>query len=76
MRRSFQTSLILHRPDVAFLLGDLLDEGKWASPEQWEKYMRNALDIFHTPVETSIHFVVGNHDIGFHYAVTEAKLTR
>nr|CAH8874100.1 unnamed protein product [Trichobilharzia regenti] len=43
MKRAFQASLYLLRPNVVIILGDILDEGKWAT-------------------------VVGNHDIGFHYA--------
>nr|XP_009860101.1 metallophosphoesterase 1 isoform X1 [Ciona intestinalis] len=76
MYRSFQTSISLLRPEVVFILGDLTDEGKWATGKQWDQYVVNAKRLFATPPGVRLYVVVGNHDIGFHHDVTNTKLTR
>lgn len=67
MRRSFQTTVWLHRPDVVFILGDVFDEGQWVDGEGFESYLMRFHDIFYTPPGTKVYSAVGNHDIGFHY---------
>ena len=63
IRRSFTTI-----NDVA---GDLFDEGKWCPPEEFDYYVRRFHSLFSVdPDYTTIHVMAGNHDIGFHYAVT------
>ena len=50
--------------------GDLFDEGKWCPPEEFEYYVRRFHSLFSVGDHTSVHVMAGNHDIGFHYAVT------
>ena len=53
------------------LTGDLFDEGKWCPPEEFEYYVKRFQSLFYVDEKkTQIHVVAGNHDIGFHYAVT------
>ncbi|KAK2727406.1 hypothetical protein QYM36_008037 [Artemia franciscana] len=70
MHRSFQSAINLFHPQVIFFLGDVFDEGKWCSGEEFEYYIRRFNSLFYVPQEIRIEVVAGNHDIGFHYAVT------
>ncbi|XP_066290681.1 metallophosphoesterase 1-like isoform X2 [Branchiostoma lanceolatum] len=68
MERSFQTAVSVHQPHAVFLLGDLLDEGKWCSDKEfWEEYLVRSRRMFRHNADVQFHVVVGNHDIGFHY---------
>jgi len=76
MRRSFQTALQIHQPDVVFILGDLFDEGKWVTDdEEWKMYVERAEELFNSP-NSPLYVVIGNHDVGFHNHMTEAKIKR
>jgi len=44
MHRSFVTATQLLKPEVTFFLGDLFDEGKWASEQDFTDYV----DRFHS----------------------------
>lgn len=46
MYRSFQTALHLFNPEFVFILGDILDEGEYASDEQYERYFKRFKGIF------------------------------
>lgn len=71
MHRAFQTAITYFRPDVVFFLGDLFDEGKWCPPEEFAAYVERFRRLFAVdPTVTKVGVVAGNHDIGFHYAVT------
>lgn len=70
MYRAFQTMITLHRPDTIFILGDIFDEGKWCSSEEFDQYILRFRSIFSVPENTNLYVVAGNHDIGFHYAIT------
>ncbi|KAK7497707.1 hypothetical protein BaRGS_00011102 [Batillaria attramentaria] len=76
MQRAFQTSMLLHRPDVVFILGDLLDEGKWCDDDEFQYHVERFNSMFSVPSGTQRHLVVGNHDIGFHYMITSHKKFR
>lgn len=76
MQRAFQTSMLLHQPDVVFILGDLLDEGKWCDDGEFKYHVERFDDMFSVPSGTRRHLVVGNHDIGFHYMITSHKKYR
>ncbi|KAG9347821.1 hypothetical protein JZ751_003837 [Albula glossodonta] len=76
MERAFQTALWLLRPEVVFILGDIFDEGKWSSAEDWEDDVRRFQQIFRHPSDTELIVLVGNHDIGFHYEMNWDKLRR
>ncbi|XP_043083086.1 metallophosphoesterase 1 isoform X2 [Puntigrus tetrazona] len=66
MERAFQTSLWLLNPEVVFILGDVFDEGKWSSSQDWEDDIRRFKRIFRHSSDTELVVLIGNHDIGFH----------
>ena len=67
MWRSFQTSVQLLSPNIVIVLGDLFDEGQWASDQDFEVYVNRFYDLFGVDSNIKLMVVVGNHDIGFHY---------
>lgn len=67
MHRAFQTAMALHKPELVFVLGDLMDEGQHCSREEFESYVKRFYKLFKVPEDTKMYFAVGNHDIGFHY---------
>lgn len=67
MRRAFQAAMLLHKPDVVFILGDLFDEGDMVDHDEFKEYVRRFHSHFHTPPSTPVISAVGNHDVGFHY---------
>lgn len=76
MFRAFQTAQTLFSPSHVFFLGDLFDEGKWCPPEEFDYYVTRFQSLFSVAPQTTIHVMAGNHDIGFHYAVTPYLDTR
>ena len=50
-----------------FSPGDLLDEGKWCSDEEFQYHVTRFKRMFAPPTDTQVHVVTGNHDVGFHY---------
>jgi metallophosphoesterase superfamily enzyme len=50
-----------------YLSGDLLDEGKWCSNEEFRYHVKRFKKMFEVPSGTDVYVVDGNHDIGFHY---------
>ncbi|XP_078397207.1 metallophosphoesterase 1 [Cetorhinus maximus] len=76
MERAFQTALWFFEPDVVFVLGDLFDEGKWSSPEDFQDDVQRFQMMFRHSSNTELFVVVGNHDIGFHYEMDWYKLQR
>uniref|UniRef100_A0A1B6C6R9 Metallophosphoesterase 1 homolog n=1 Tax=Clastoptera arizonana TaxID=38151 RepID=A0A1B6C6R9_9HEMI len=71
MYRAFQTAMILHKPDLVFVLGDLFDEGLWCSEDEFKYYVDRFHNLFSVRPPTQIFVVVGNHDIGFHYGISQ-----
>lgn len=70
MTRAFEAATFLHAPDVVFMLGDLFDEGLWSDDTEFRKQLLRYHRIFaHDRTRTVLKNVVGNHDIGFHYAI-------
>lgn len=67
MYRSFQTAMALHKPELVFVLGDLMDEGQHCSREEFEGYVKRFYRLFRVPEGIKMYVAVGNHDIGFHY---------
>ena len=70
MHRGFVTATQIFEPEVVFFLGDLFDEGKWSSAEEFSSTVQRFHSLF--PFEPKI-VLVGNHDIGFHYSVTSLR---
>ena len=56
---------------VIFLLGDVFDEGQWVDEDGWNEYVRRFHSIFRRSESLPMVVVPGNHDIGFHYHLTE-----
>ncbi len=66
MYRSFQSALTLFSPSVVFFLGDVFDEGQWASGYDFKQYVERFKTLFSVPPGCKLYVVTGNHDIGFH----------
>ena len=75
MERSFQSAMTWLRPDAVFVLGDLTDEGKWASDGEFDATIQRFWKMFYHHGDVEFHIVAGNHDMGFHDYVSE-KLRR
>ncbi|KAF8568528.1 hypothetical protein P879_05771 [Paragonimus westermani] len=70
MKQSFQAARTLLSPDVVFILGDIFDEGLWLDDPNFESHVERYNNIFrHDSLKTVVKNLVGNHDIGFHYAI-------
>jgi len=76
MRQAFQASMFIHKPEVVFFLGDLFDEGKWCSEEEFNHHVARFRSMFAVPEGTRVHALSGNHDEGFHYMMTKEKHDR
>lgn len=76
MHRSFQAAVTIFSPEHIFFLGDLFDEGSWVNPQQYRQYVDRFRRLFATPASIQTHAVVGNHDIGFHYATLPVLINR
>ncbi|XP_026731357.1 metallophosphoesterase 1-like isoform X2 [Trichoplusia ni] len=66
MHQAFEAIMMIHKPDVVFVLGDLFDEGEWSNDIQFKDYVDRFHRLFPIPDETLMYVVAGNHDIGFH----------
>uniref|UniRef100_A0AC34QRK5 Calcineurin-like phosphoesterase domain-containing protein n=1 Tax=Panagrolaimus sp. JU765 TaxID=591449 RepID=A0AC34QRK5_9BILA len=76
MRRSFQTAMSWLTPNAVFFLGDSTDEGQWANEAEFNGYADRFDELFAVPESTKRFVVVGNHDVGFHYALMPQSLER
>ncbi|VDI03302.1 Hypothetical predicted protein [Mytilus galloprovincialis] len=76
MEKSFQASMTIHNPQVVFMLGDLLDEGKWCSSKEFNFHVKRFKKMFKVPSGTDVYTVAGNHDIGFHYMISDYNRRR
>ena len=71
MHRAFQTAMTYFKPELVVFLGDVFDEGKWAGDDEFQAYVKRFRSLFRVdPASTEVRVVIGNHDVGFHYAVT------
>lgn len=52
---------------ISVISGDLLDNGKVCSQQEFEGHVERFKNMFATPYNTQSVIVVGNHDVGFHY---------
>ena len=76
MHRGFVSANQLLNPEVVFFLGDLFDEGKWSGNEEFKSTVERFHSLFPFENKENKIVVIGNHDVGFHYAVTPAKRKR
>jgi hypothetical protein len=74
--RSFQSAYFLFEPQLIFILGDLTAEGQWCSDYQWNQTIHRFHSLFSISFNTRLYVLPGNHDIGFHYEVTDGHLKR
>ncbi|XP_034234477.1 metallophosphoesterase 1 isoform X2 [Thrips palmi] len=70
MYRAFQSAISLHKPEVVFFLGDVFDEGLWCGKVEFDYYVDRFNSLFKVPEGTKVFVAAGNHDIGFHYAIS------
>ncbi|XP_075259986.1 metallophosphoesterase 1-like [Convolutriloba macropyga] len=87
MRASFQAAVRNLSPDIVFILGDVLDEGKYAYPHEFSQVTQRFNRYFtsfmnqqiprdgHSGKKVEVHIVTGNHDIGFHYDTNYYKVS-
>jgi predicted MPP superfamily phosphohydrolase len=76
MYRSFQSAQFIFEPNIIIFLGDLTDEGQWCSDPEWNTTIQRFHSIFSTSSDTRLYVLAGNHDVGFHYAVSDGRLKR
>ncbi|KAK7066457.1 Metallophosphoesterase 1 [Halocaridina rubra] len=76
MHRAFQTTIGLHRPNIVMFLGDLFDEGKWCTPDEFTEYVSRFHNLFHAPEDIELLIAAGNHDMGFHYSLNPYLVNR
>ena len=77
MHRAFQTAQTYFSPDLVVFLGDIFDEGNWVDTKQFDIYVQRFKTLFRVdPSQTEVRVVAGNHDMGFHYAVTRKLNSR
>lgn len=75
--RAYQTGNNLLKPNYIVILGDLTDEGKWCSDQEWNYYVKRTIDLFSVDnSSTKLFILVGNHDIGFHYSLHDHLIKR
>ncbi|VDM70832.1 unnamed protein product [Strongylus vulgaris] len=75
MSRSYRSAVDLLSPDAVFFLGDLMDEGQWGNHYTFHKYADRFDSLFgFSEDKPEVHVLAGNHDLGFHYAVTPFRV--
>ncbi|XP_068621411.1 metallophosphoesterase 1-like [Battus philenor] len=76
MKRAFQAAITIHQPELVFVLGDLFDDGKWSSQNEFNDNVKKFYSVFKVPEEITLYSVVGNHDIGLHFRITPQLVKR
>ncbi|VDP14834.1 unnamed protein product [Heligmosomoides polygyrus] len=75
MYRSYRSALHLLSPDAVFFLGDLMDEGQWSDWDTFHRYADRFDSLFGSSSgRPQLHVLAGNHDLGFHYAISPTRL--
>lgn len=70
MYMSYRAAVGMFDPDAVFFLGDLTDEGQWADEELFKVYTDRFDELFGSTGRPKVVAVAGNHDLGFHYAMS------
>ncbi|KAI9092598.1 Metallo-dependent phosphatase-like protein, partial [Phlyctochytrium arcticum] len=79
MRRNFQNLQSSLNPDEIIVLGDIMDGGRqWTNDAQFDDELRRVHHVFEIsdPTNTRVHWMAGNHDIGFGNDIVPAAYTR
>ena len=74
--RSFQSAYFLFEPHIIFFLGDLTNQGENYSDYEWNNTIERFHSLFSVPSHTRLYVLAGNHDIGFHFEITDKNLKR
>ncbi|RCN36100.1 hypothetical protein ANCCAN_18026 [Ancylostoma caninum] len=75
MYRSYRSAVHLLAPDAVFFLGDLMDEGQWGDRDTFHRYADRFDSLFGSSGnKPEVHVLAGNHDLGFHYAVSPFRV--
>ncbi|EYC00918.1 hypothetical protein Y032_0112g336 [Ancylostoma ceylanicum] len=75
MYRSYRSAQHLLAPDAVFFLGDLMDEGQWGDYYTFHRYADRFDSLFGSSGNRpEVHVLAGNHDLGFHYAVSPFRV--
>ncbi|KJH53493.1 hypothetical protein DICVIV_00236 [Dictyocaulus viviparus] len=75
MYRSYKSAVYMLSPDAVFFLGDLMDEGQWGDSSTFARYADRFESLFSTSSnEPEVHVLAGNHDLGFHYAISPYRV--
>ncbi|XP_044744381.1 metallophosphoesterase 1-like isoform X2 [Coccinella septempunctata] len=74
MRRCFQNAVQHLKPDLVFVLGDILDEGmQHCNLKEFNDTVQRFHDIFSVPNETEMYVVAGNVEVGYHHQIDVDK---
>ena len=74
--RSFQSAYFLFEPDLIFIIGDITNDGDHCSDGEWNRTIERFHSMFFTGSKEKLYVLPGNHDIGWHYSVSESRLKR
>ncbi|KAK6728868.1 hypothetical protein RB195_006123 [Necator americanus] len=75
MYRSYRSAVDVLLPDAVFFLGDLMDEGQWGDLNTFNRYADRFDSLFgSSDNKPEVHVLAGNHDLGFHYAISPFRV--
>ncbi|XP_023295173.2 metallophosphoesterase 1 isoform X2 [Lucilia cuprina] len=64
LQKTFQQALTFTKPHIICFLGDLLDEGNVASPDEFQSYVQRFRNIYKTEEDARLIHIPGDNDIG------------
>uniref|UniRef100_A0A1A9WR07 Calcineurin-like phosphoesterase domain-containing protein n=1 Tax=Glossina brevipalpis TaxID=37001 RepID=A0A1A9WR07_9MUSC len=64
LRQTFKQALAFTKPHIICFLGDLMDEGNVASPEEYKSYVKRFRHIYRTDDDPRRVHIPGDNDIG------------
>ncbi|KAK6170039.1 hypothetical protein SNE40_018526 [Patella caerulea] len=64
LSKTFQLAYSYSQPDIVVFLGDLMDEGSKASPDEYQSYFTRFNSIFHSAKNSKVIYIPGDNDIG------------
>ncbi|XP_065367477.1 metallophosphoesterase 1 homolog isoform X2 [Calliphora vicina] len=64
LQKTFQQALTFTKPHIICFLGDLLDEGNVASPDEFQSYVQRFRSIYKTHEDIRLIHIPGDNDIG------------
>ena len=76
LHRSFQSAQFIFEPDLIFFVGDVTADGELCTDREWNATVQRFQSIFSLSPGRDSYVLAGNHDIGLHYSVSDARLRR